>query len=107
MLVHRDQRRVGLDPHLRRLHEADRILSTGRNHIHLVDDDLLGCCGDGHQAGRALPVDRHRRDADRAAGAKRDLATDIAELRSLGEHRAPNHVIDLARVDPGALDRRF
>ena len=42
---------------------------------------------------------------DRAAGAKRDLAADIAELRALGQHRAPHDVVDLAGVDPGALDR--
>ena len=44
---------------------------------------------------------------DRAAGAERDLAADIAELRALRQHRAPHDIVDLAGVDPGALDRRL
>ena len=59
----------------------------------------------------AIRPDEHWRsmvmpdDGDRAAGAKRDLAADVAELRALRQHRAPDDVVDLAGVDPGALDR--
>ena len=38
---------------------------------------------------------------------KRDLPPDIPELRALGQHRAPDHVVDLASVDAGAFDRRL
>ena len=61
----------------------------------------------------AIRPDEHWRSmvmpdtVDRAAGAKRDLPADVAELRALGEHRAPDDVVDLAGVDSGALDRRL
>ncbi len=105
MLVHGDQRRVGRDAHFRRLHQRDAVLSARRDHVHPVDDDLLGGGGDRHQAGRALAVDGHAGNADRATGAKRDLPADVAELRALRQHRAPDDVVDVACIDLGALDR--
>ena len=106
VLVHGDQRRVAGDPHFGRLDQADRILAAGGDDIHLVDDHLLGGGGDRHQAGGALAVDGLGADRDRAAGAQRDLAADIAGLRALGEDAAPDDIVDLAGIDPGALDRR-
>ncbi len=106
VLVHGDQRWIAADPHFRSLDEADRILAARGDDIHPVDDDLLGGRGDRHQARGALAVDRLRADGDGAAGAKRDLPADIARLRALGQDGAPDDVVDLARLDPGAFDRR-
>ncbi len=103
--MHVDEFGIGHHAHFLGLHEADRFLPAGGDDIHVVDDDLLGRRGDRHQAGRALAVDRHARGADRAPGTQRDLAREIARLRALLERRAPEHVVDLTRLDPGAFDR--
>ena len=104
VLVHGDQRGIAADPHFGRLDEADQILAAGGDDIHAVDDDLLGGGGDRHQARGALAVDGLGADGHRAAGAERDLPADVAGLGALGQHAAPDHVVDLAGLDPRALD---
>ena len=47
---------------------------------------------------------RHAGDGDGQAGAKRGGAAD-GRLHALLERGADDHVVDLGRVDPGALDR--
>ena len=97
---------IAADAHLRRLHQADRILAAGGDDIHAVDDDLLGGGGDRHQAGGALAVDRLGADGDRTAGAERDLRPILPACMPCFSTRAPDDVVDLAGVDPRALDRR-
>jgi hypothetical protein len=78
VLVHGNERGIAADAHFGRLDKADRILASGGDDIHPVDDHLLGGSGDRHQAGGALAVDGLGADGDGAAGAERDLAADIA-----------------------------
>ena len=103
--MHVHQLGIGHHPHFLGLHEADRFLTACGNHIHPVGDDLFGGGGDAHQAARTLAVDGHAAGADRATGAQRDLAREVAGLRALLERAAPQHVVDFAGVDTGALDR--
>ncbi len=84
-----------------------RFLTASGDHIHAVDDHLLGRGGDGHQARRTLAVDGHAAGADRATGAQRDLAGKVAGLRALLERGAPQHIVDFVSFDTGALDRGF
>ena len=102
--MHREQLGVGADAHFRRLDHRDAFDPAGDAHVHAVDDDLLGGGGDGHQARRALAVDGHAGDGDGQAGAQRGGAAD-GRLDALLQRRADDHVVDLGRVDPGALDR--
>ena len=103
--VHVNQLGIGHHAHFFGLHEADRFLPTGGHHVHAVGNDLLGGGGDAHQAARTLAVDGHAAGADRATGAQRDLAGEVSGLRTLLERAAPQHVVDLAGVDAGTLDR--
>ncbi len=43
--------------------------AAGDYDLHAVDDDLLGRRRDGHQAGGALPVERHAGNRHRKSGA--------------------------------------
>ena len=103
--VHLHQFGIGHDAHFFGLDERNALLTTGGDHIHPVGDDLLGRRGDAHQAAGTLTVDRHAAGADRAPGTQRDLAGEVAGLRTLLESGAPQHVVDFAGVDSGALDR--
>jgi hypothetical protein len=67
-------------------------------------DDLLGRSGDRHQAGGALPIDRHASDRLRHASTQRGLTGNVEALRALLQRGAHDNVIDLGRIDAGALD---
>lgn len=50
---------IGTDAQGVGLYQRDRLHSACQNSIDLVDDDLLRCCRDAHEPGRALAVDHH------------------------------------------------
>ena len=91
--------------HLVVLDQRNRFEPAADGDAHAVVDDLLGGDGDRHQARGALPVDRHAGDAGRKPGAQERLAGDVAALRALLQRRAHHHVVDLAALDRGALQR--
>ena len=49
------------------LKELDAAVLDARfdDDVHAIDDDLFGCRGDGHEAGRTLPLERHARHLHR------------------------------------------
>ena len=104
VLVDRDELGVAADAHLRRLDHRDALDAAADRDVHAVDDDLLRGGGDRHQAGRALAVERHARDAGRQAGTEQCQAGDVAALDALLERGAHHDVLHLGAVDAGALD---
>ena len=91
--------------HVRRLHRADVVLSTGDDDPHAVDDDLLGRDADRHEPRSTLAVDRLRRHADGPAGGECRIASEVHAGRAAREHRADDHVIDVGGIEPGTIRR--
>ena len=76
------------------------------------DDDVVDAGGDQGRgevdrllAGAALAVDGGRRRLDRQAGLEPGVAGDVDPLLAELLHAAGDDVLDLGRVDPGALDQ--
>ena len=85
--------------HLVVLHERDGFQPAADRDLHAVRDHLLRRGGDGHQAGGALPIERHAGDAVRQPGAERALPGEIAALAALLQGGAHDDVLDLAGVE--------
>ncbi|MNX78585.1 hypothetical protein D3C86_1101850 [compost metagenome] len=97
--------RIGRDAQLLGLDHGDGLHPARDRDLHAIDDDLLGRRGDGHQARRALAVQRHARDRDREAGGQGRHAPD-GLLHALRQGAAQQAVLDLGGIDARALDRR-
>ena len=76
--------------HLVVLDQRNGFKPAADGDAHAVVDDLLRRGRDRHQAGSALPVERHAGDAGRKAGAQQRLARDVAALRALLHRRSPS-----------------
>ena len=76
----------------------------GYRHRHALLFDAVGGERDRLQARRAEAVDGLRRRRHRQAGADGALAGDVAAGRAFGIGAAHHHVLDVARIDAGALD---
>ena len=73
-------------------------------HRHALLLDAVGRERDRLQARRAEAVDGLARGGHRQAGADGALAGDVAAGGALGVGAAHHHVLDVARIDAGALD---
>ena len=93
--------------HILVLDQGDALQAPADRHLLLVEDHLFGRRGDGHQARGALTVQAHARNRRRQAGRQGDLAGDVCSGRTLLQGRPHDHVLDLGRIDAGALDRVF
>src|SRR5690606_13525240 len=91
--------------HVLVLHQGDRLQPAADGDDLAVVNDLLRRRGDGHQARGALPVQAHAGGGRRQAGGQRGLAADVGAGRALLQGGAHHYVLDLGRVDPGALHR--
>jgi hypothetical protein len=87
------------------LHARDRLDAAGDDDVVFARDDALRCHRDRLQAARAEAVDGHAAGRDRQARAQRDLARDVAAGGALRSRATHDDVVDLGRVDAGALDR--
>ena len=90
--------------HMLVLHQADGFQAAADNHAHAVVKDLLRRRGDRHQSGRTLPIDAHTGYGDRAAGAQRYLARDVAAGGTLLEGRAHDYIVHFTGVDARPLN---
>src|SRR3546814_5482743 len=68
-------------------------------------NDLFGGTCYRHEAGGALPVDRHARDGDGQTCAQCSCAADRM-LYALWQRRTEDDVVDLRRIDARTFDRR-
>ena len=103
-IVHFYQFTVGLNAHFLGLHQRNRFLSASGHDIDIVDDDVLCSRSNRHQTRRTLAVHRHARYRNGQTSAQRNLACKIAALRTLLKRGAPEHVVDFAAFDAGALN---
>jgi hypothetical protein len=87
------------------LRQADAFQSAGDDAVGFARDDALRRHRNGLQARRAEAVHRHARHGHGHAGADRREPRDVAAGGFLGRRTAEHHVLDLARLDSGALDR--
>ncbi len=91
--------------HMFVLNQRNRVQPAAEGDGHAVVQNLFGGDGDGHEARRALAIHAHPRHGDGQAGAQGALAGDIAALGPLLQGRAHDHILHLARINPGAGDR--
>ncbi len=83
---------------------AHALLAAGDDDRAFAGADLLGGEGDGAQAGAADLVDAEGGGAVRDAGGAGGLAGRVLALGG-GEHLAEDHLVHLAGLEPGALER--
>ena len=86
------------------LHEADGLEPAGHRDRHAVLRDAACSQSDRLQARGAEAVDGLAGRGHRQPGADGALAGDVAAGGALGIGRAHHHVLDIARLDAGALD---
>ncbi len=91
--------------HIGRLHGGDVLAAACHHHLHAIDQHLLGCAGNRHQAGGALPVYRLARHAHRQACGQQGIACQVHAGGAPGQHAADDHIVHLRRVHPGARHR--
>lgn len=91
--------------HLVVLDERDRLAATADRDLDAVEQHRASGERDRLQAGGALPIDGGAGGSHRQAGAQQRLAGDVAAGGALLHRRAHHHVLDLLRVDTGALHR--
>ena len=77
---------------------------AGHGNHHALGYDLLGGSGDRHQAGAALPVDRHTRHAYRKSCPQRGLPSNVETGASLLEGAAHNDIVDFTGFHTGSFD---
>ncbi|MNM91164.1 hypothetical protein D3C81_1034570 [compost metagenome] len=73
---------------------------------HLARHDALGRHADTHQARGAHPVQGHARHAVRQTAGVGTKPADVVGLGALLDRRAHDHILDVSRLDAGALDHR-
>ena len=89
------------------LHERDGFHAAGDEDVSFSRENPLRGESDRLQARRAEAIDGHPGHAWRTTGADSDLARDVAAGCALRVGAPHDHVVELARVDPGAPDRVF
>ena len=82
-----------------------RLDAAGDERVAVADHDRVGGRVDRLEPGAAQSVDRLAGDLDRQPREQRAHARDVAVVLAGLIGRAENHVVDIVRVDIGALDR--
>ncbi|MNJ38737.1 hypothetical protein D3C77_335900 [compost metagenome] len=92
--------------HVAVLHQADLFLTGADGHLHAIDHDLLGGCGNRHQARGALAVESLAADRQRQTSCQRRQTRKVARGCTTLHRRAHHQVVDFTGLDAGAFDRR-
>src|SRR3546814_20932809 len=96
---------IGLGPQCGRLHHRDGFDATRDDHIHMGHNDLFGGTCYRHEAGGALPVDRHARDGDGQTCEQCSCAADRM-LYAWWLRRTEDDGVELRRIDARTFDSR-
>ena len=88
----------------RGLDQADRLDAAGHKDGHLIDKHALGRDTDGLQAGGTAAVDSGSSHRNRQASADRTEASDVVARIAFRSSTSHDHVLDLSRIKPCALD---
>ncbi|MNN54480.1 hypothetical protein D3C81_1692980 [compost metagenome] len=88
------------------LGQRQRLHTAANGDVHLAGHDALGGHADAHQARSAHAIHGHARHAVRQTAGVGAEPTDVETLGALLHRRAHDHILDLGRLDAGALDYR-
>ena len=81
------------------------FVPAGHHDLHAIHHHLLGSGGDGHQAGRTLPVHGLARCRNRQSGGQRCVTRQVHAGGAGCQHGADHHIFHLAALDTGPQHR--